>query len=135
MKFRTRKMVAARDLNSNGSLFGGRALEWLDEEAFIFTSCQLGSESVVTRSMSAIDFVASAQQGDIVEIGSETIAFGRTSLTLRCVMRNMRSKRTITSIDRIVFVRVDDDGKAVPHGIDHPLDRELMAQTDLVIGE
>lgn len=135
MKFRTRKMVAARDLNSNGSLFGGRALEWLDEEAFIFTSCQLGSESVVTRSMSAIDFVASAQQGDIVEIGSETIAYGRTSLTLRCVMRNMRSKRTITSIDRIVFVRVDDDGKAMPHGIDHPLDRELMAQTDLVIGE
>ena len=24
MQFRTRKMIAARDLNSNGSLFGGR---------------------------------------------------------------------------------------------------------------
>lgn len=135
MKFRTRKMVAARDLNSNGTLFGGRALEWLDEEAFIFTSCQLGSESVVTRSMSAIDFVASACQGDIVEIGSEAVAFGRTSLTLRCEMRNMRTKQAITSIDRVVFVRVDANGKAMPHGVDHPLDRELPAQTDLAIGE
>ena len=35
MKFYTRKMVAAKDLNSNGSLFGGRLLAWIDEEAFI----------------------------------------------------------------------------------------------------
>ena len=32
MNFRTRKMVAARDLNSNGTLFGGRCLEWIDED-------------------------------------------------------------------------------------------------------
>ena len=41
MKFFTRKMVAAKDLNSNGSLFGGRVLSWIDEEAFIFSACQL----------------------------------------------------------------------------------------------
>ena len=32
MKFFTRKMVAAKDLNSNGSLFGGQYY-WIDEEA------------------------------------------------------------------------------------------------------
>lgn len=135
MKFRTRKMVAARDLNSNGTLFGGRALEWIDEEAFIFTSCQLASESVVTRSMSTVNFVSSARQGDIVEIGSEAVAFGRTSLTLRCVMRNMRTKQVITAVERIVFVRVDPDGRPVAHGVDHPLDRELSLHPDQAIGE
>ena len=64
---------AARDLNSNGSLFGGRCLEWIDEEAFIFTSCQLESDSVVTRSMSEINFLATAQQGDIIEVGMEAM--------------------------------------------------------------
>ena len=44
MQFRTRKMIAARDLNSNGSLFGGRVLGWIDEVAFICASCQLESE-------------------------------------------------------------------------------------------
>ena len=135
MKYRTRKMVAARDLNSNGTLFGGRALEWIDEEAFIFTSCQLGSESVVTRSMSAVTFVSSARQGEIVEIGAEAVAFGRTSLTLRCVMRNMRTKQVIAAVDRIVFVRVDEQGRPDAHGVDHPLDRELPARSDGAVGE
>ena len=84
MIFRTRTMIAARDLNSNGTLFGGRVLEWIDEEAFIYASCQLDSESVVTHSISEIRFVSSARQGDIVEIGVAATASGRTSITLRC---------------------------------------------------
>jgi acyl-CoA hydrolase len=47
-------MVAARELNSNGTLFCGRCLEWIDEDAFTFTSCQFESENVVTRSMSVL---------------------------------------------------------------------------------
>jgi len=117
MKFRTRKMVAARDLNSNGTLFGGRVLDWIDEEAFIFAACQLGNESVVTRSMSEINFIATARQGDIVEIGMETVDFGRTSITLHCEVRNRRTKQTITAVERIVFVLVDQYGRPVPHGV------------------
>lgn len=116
MQFRTRKMIAARDLNSNGSLFGGRVLGWIDEEAFIYASCQLESEAIVTRTMSEINFVATGRQGDVIEIGMEAVDFGRTSVTLRCDVRNRRTKRTITAVDRIVFVRVDEDGRPTPHG-------------------
>jgi len=49
MLFRTRKMISAKDLNSNGTLFGGRVLAWIDEEAFIFATCQIGSEKLVTK--------------------------------------------------------------------------------------
>lgn len=116
MQFRTRKMIAARDLNSNGTLFGGRVLDWIDEEAFIFASCQLDSDSVVTRSMSEINFIATGRLGDVIEIGMETAAFGRTSITLRCEVRNRRTRETVTAVDRIVFVQVDAAGRPAPHG-------------------
>ena len=109
-------MVAAKDLNSNGTLFGGRALEWIDEEAFIFVSCQLDSDSVVTRSMSEVGFLATARQGDVVEIGMETVGLGHTSITVRCEVRNRRSKQIITTVERIVFVMVDSEGRPTPHG-------------------
>lgn len=128
-------MVAARDLNSNGTLFGGRCLEWIDEEAFIFTSCQLESESVVTRSMSEINFLATARQGDIIEVGMEATDYGRTSLTISCVIRNMRTKQIITAVEKLVFVKVDKSGKPTPHGKVHPIDREFTHADALVFGE
>jgi acyl-CoA hydrolase len=33
MRFHTRKWVKLEDLNPNNSLFGGRLLQWIDEEA------------------------------------------------------------------------------------------------------
>ena len=114
MKFFTRKMVAAKDLNSNGSLFGGRVLSWIDEEAFIFSACQL-NDSVVTRYISNIEFLSTARIGDIVEIGMEAIDMGRTSITLKCVVRKKGSDTILTQIDKIVFVLVDRQGRPKPH--------------------
>lgn len=117
MKYRTRKMVAAKDLNSNGSLFGGRVLAWIDEEAFIYAACQLQSTSVVTRSISDVHFLTGARQGDIVEIGTEVVEFGRTSIVIECEVRNRRTRQSITKVDRLVFVRVDGEGEPKVHGI------------------
>lgn len=116
MKYFTRKMIAHKDLNSNGTLFGGRVLDWIDEEAYIFCSCQLDNDRVVTRSMSNIDFIASAIRGDIIEIGMEVVKLGKTSITVSCKVRNKRTEQTITSVDRIVFVNLGPDGKPAPHG-------------------
>ena len=115
MKFFTRKMVAAKDLNSNGSLFGGRVLSWIDEEAFIFSACQLKDDSVVTRYISNIEFLSTARIGDIVEIGMEAIDMGLTSITLKYVSRKNGSDTTLTQIDQIVFVLVDRQGRPKPH--------------------
>ena len=115
MKFYTRKMVAAKDLNSNGSLFGGRLLAWIDEEAFIFSACQLKDDSVVTRYISNIEFLSTARIGDIVEIGMEVVDMGRTSITLACIIRKKGTDTIITQIDKIVFVLVGRDGNPKPH--------------------
>ena len=114
-------MIAHKDLNSNGTLFGGRVLDWIDEEAYIYCSCQLENDRVVTRSMSNIDFLASAIRGDIIEIGMETVDFGRTSITVKCDVRNKRTGNTITSVDKIVFVNLGPDGKPTAHGKKHDI--------------
>ncbi len=117
MEFKTRKIVAPMDLNPHGTLFGGRALEWIDEEAFIFASCQLGSTSLVTKLMSTVNFVSSARLGDIVEIGCEVLKFGTSSITVNCHVRRMDTGALITEVGEIVFVNVGDDGRPLAHGV------------------
>lgn len=117
MEFKTRKIVTPKDLNPHGTLFGGRALEWIDEEAFIFASCQLGSTSLVTKLMSTVNFVASARLGDIVEIGCEVVKIGTTSIAVNCHVRRMDTGALITEVGEIVFVNVGEDGRPLPHGV------------------
>jgi acyl-CoA hydrolase len=120
MRFFTRKLVKPEDLNASRSLFGGTLLGWIDEEAAIYVMCQLGKQSIVTKFMSEIDFVSTAREGDIIEIGMETVEFGRSSITIRCLVRNKFTKETIIRIDKIVFVHIDENGRPKPHGVTEP---------------
>ncbi|GAA1807881.1 acyl-CoA thioesterase [Nesterenkonia flava] len=116
INFHTRKWVKPEDLNANGTLFGGSLLRWIDEEAAIYAILQLGNHRVVTKFISEISFEASAQQGDLIEMGLTATHFGRTSLTMRCVVRNMITRRTILTIEKLVFVNIGEDGLPAPHG-------------------
>ncbi|MGO4958157.1 acyl-CoA thioesterase [Luteococcus sp. Sow4_B9] len=116
MNFHSRKWVKPEDLNANHSLFGGSLLRWIDEEAAIYAIIQLGNERTVTKYMSEINFVSSARQGDIIEMGLAVAEWGRTSLTLRAVVRNVFTGEVIIKIDKIVMVSLDEDGQPKPHG-------------------
>lgn len=116
MIFRTRKLVKPEDLNPRGTLFGGRLLAWVDEEAAIFTMCQLETKMVVTKLISEINFISPAFQGEVVEIGLEVIGFGKSSITLSCVARNKDTGKDLVRIDKMVFVAVDENGLAKGHG-------------------
>jgi len=116
MRFLSRRLVLPSDLNYANSLFGGRALEWIDEEAAIYAICQLGTNCLVTKHIGAINFESPALQGDIVEFGLNTKSVGRTSITVTCLMRNKITKKTICLADDIVFVQVDPTTKQpIPH--------------------
>ncbi len=114
--FRTRKWVRPEDLNANGTLFGGSLLKWIDEEATIYAIVQMGNRRVVTKIMSEINFVASAEEGDIIEMGLTATDFGTSSLTMRAEVRNMITRNSILTVDRIVFVNLGEDGRPAPHG-------------------
>ena len=116
MRFHTRKWVKPGDLNANETLFGGRVLAWIDEEAALYSIIQLENKRVVTKYMSEINFMSSAVKGDIVEIGIEVVKFGKTSLTLNCEVRNKMNHETIVTVDNIIMVNLGEDGKPALHG-------------------
>ena len=115
MKYHTRKWVKPEDLNPNGTLFGGRLLQWIDEEVALYAIIQLEIPRTVTKYMSEIDFVSSAKQGDIIEIGIEVLSFGNSSITLKCLVRNKLTQKIIIDIDKIIMVALDDDGVPKKH--------------------
>ncbi|WP_298475209.1 hotdog domain-containing protein [uncultured Maribacter sp.] len=116
MRFHTRKWVKPEDLNANESLFGGKLLAWIDEEAALYSIIQLENKRVVTKYMSEINFMSSAVKGDVIEIGIEVVKFGKSSLTLNCEVRNKMTHETIVTVDNIIMVNLNENGKPTNHG-------------------
>ncbi len=107
MKFRSVHLIKPDDLNSHDTLFGGRLLSWLDEEAAVWVMSKLGINSIVTKYVSEVDFMAPALKGDLIEIGCDLVAVGKSSITVECLVRNITTKKEICKINKIVFVVVD----------------------------
>lgn len=116
LKFHTRRWVKPEDLNPNNTLFGGTLLKWIDEEAVIYAILQLDNPRVVTKYISEIEFINAPRQGDIIELGFTATNFGKTSITLKCEVRNKLTRQPVLSIEKLVFVNLNDQGKPVPHG-------------------
>ncbi|ADV51373.1 acyl-CoA thioesterase [Cellulophaga sp. E16_2] len=130
MRFHTRKWVKPEDLNANNTLFGGKLLAWIDEECALYSIIQLENKKVVTKYMSEINFMSTAEKGDIIEIGIEVVKFGKSSLTLNCEVRNKMTHETIVTVDNIIMVNLGEDGKSLSHNktkIEYVKDR-LAAQ-------
>jgi len=92
-------------------------LRWIDEEVGIYAMSKLRTQKVVTRFISEINFIRPAHQGDVIEIGLEFLDLGSTSISFRCQVRNLFSQALIISIEKIVFVKVDDEERPSPHGL------------------
>lgn len=116
MRFHTRKWVKPEDLNANETLFGGKVLSWIDEEAVLYSIIQLENKRVVTKYMSEINFMSTAVKGDVIEIGIEVVKFGQSSLTLNCEVRNKINHETIVTVDNIIMVNLNKEGIPTPHG-------------------
>ena len=46
----------------------------------------------------------------------QTIEIGKTSCTLSCEVRSLQAGRTVCSIDKMVYIRVNKYGLPKPHG-------------------
>ena len=117
MKFLSRRLVMPTDLNSRGTLFGGKLLAWVDDEASVFAAVESGADLVATKYISEMNFQAPSYLGDVLEIGMEVTSTTRVSITLKCHVRELRSKRDIVGIDRMVFIAIDEKGRPTRHPV------------------
>lgn len=113
--YRLPKTVTKADLNNRKTLYAGRLLSWIDEDCFLYCSCQMQTPSIVVRYISPMNFLAPVYEGDEIEIGVDTVKVGKASLTVRCVARHKETRKTIIQIDEMVFVSVDTEEKPIPH--------------------
>ena len=116
MKFLTRKLVTHEDLNPRGYLHEGQLLKWIDEEGGIHAGLELNTSLIVTKMISEIDFKFPVILGDVIEIGMQTIDIGKSSCTLSCEVRSLHADKTVLTIDKIVYVRVNKYGLPKGHG-------------------
>lgn len=56
------------DLNSAGTIFGGKLVAWIDEGSAIYASCQMNARRIVTVKISELIFNQPAKLGDMLEI-------------------------------------------------------------------
>lgn len=112
---RITKLVFPHDTNPIGTLYGGTALHWMDEVAFLaatrFARCQ-----VVTVSMDRVDFKVPIPQGSIVELVGEVVRVGRSSMTVRVriLLEDTKASTQELAIEgHLVMVAVDEQMKPV----------------------
>lgn len=111
------RIVMPPHTNHRGTLFGGMALAWIDEETAITVARVLGNADIVTKAMAAIEFKSPGHVGDIIELDSKVVDVGETSVTVDCSIRNVSTGKEIVKVDKVVYVSVTSDGKRNPHGL------------------
>ncbi|QIR14053.1 hotdog domain-containing protein [Shewanella aestuarii] len=117
MKYYSRQLVLPVNLNSCQTLCCGQLLSWINEQATIFASCQMKSQCHVAKVISEINFMTPAVVGDILEFGFDSVSLGQSSVTIRCKVRNKINQAPIASIDKMVFVNINERGLPIPHGM------------------
>jgi len=107
---RITKLVFPQDTNPIGTLYGGTALHWMDEVAFL-TATRYARCQVVTVSMDRVDFKVPIPEGAIVELVGEVVRVGRSSMTVnvKILQEDARASTQELAIEgTLVMVAVDE---------------------------
>src|SRR4029078_990544 len=79
-----------RDTNSQGTIFGGVILSYIDMAGAIEAHRRTGQERCVTVAMREVIFHQPVFVGDLVSFYSETVRIGTTSITTRVLVEAER---------------------------------------------
>ena len=100
-----------RDTNSQGTIFGGIILSYIDMAGAIEAHRRTGMERFVTVAMREVIFHKPVFVGDLVSFYAETVRIGNTSITIRVTVEAERvglsSERVRVTEAEVVYVAVD----------------------------
>lgn len=113
---RITKAIFPFTTNHHNTLFGGQALAWMDEAAFI-AATRFCRKRLVTVSSDRIDFNHPIPGGSLVELVGKVVHVGNTSIKVEVNifvedMYQDNCEKAITG--SFSFVAVDENGKPTP---------------------
>jgi acyl-CoA thioesterase YciA len=102
-----------RDTNSQGTIFGGVILSYIDTAGAIEAHRHTRMERFVTVAMREVIFHKPVFVGDLVSFYCETVRIGKTSITVRVIVEAERLGKDgqvrVTEAE-VVYVAVDKEG-------------------------
>ena len=106
-----------RDTNSQGTIFGGVILSYIDMAGAIEAHRRTQVERLVTVAMREVIFHQPVFVGDLVSFYAETVRIGTTSITVRVIVEAERhsgtSKRIRVTEAEVIYVAVDGNRQKV----------------------
>src|SRR5688500_18422314 len=106
-----------RDTNSQGTIFGGVILSYIDTAGAIEAHRHTSMPRFVTVAMKEVIFHKPVFVGDLVSFYCETLRVGTTSITVRVVVeveRLGKSERVRVTEAEVIYVAVNEKGDKVP---------------------
>jgi acyl-CoA hydrolase len=110
------RVVFPKHLNSNGTFFGGEAMQWLDEVAFI-TATRYTRQRMITVKIENIRFLKPILPNTILEIAGQVIKMGNVKLfiSVEVFSESMYGTGREKSIEaNFVFAQSHDDLSPTP---------------------
>jgi acyl-CoA thioesterase YciA len=102
-----------RDTNSQGTIFGGVILSYIDTAGAIEAHRRTKMSRFVTVAMREVIFHKPVFVGDLVSFYAETLRIGETSITVRVIVEAERmgssSERIRVTEAEVVYVAVDEN--------------------------
>lgn len=105
-----------RDTNSQGTIFGGVILSYIDTAGAIEAHRHTQMDRFVTVAMKEVIFHKPVFVGDLVSFYAETLRVGTTSITVRVIVESERlgkSERVRVTEAEVIYVAVDEKGQKV----------------------
>ncbi|WP_205685513.1 acyl-CoA thioesterase [Bacillus salacetis] len=110
------RLVLPPDTNHMGTIFGGTVLSYIDEIAAI-AAMKHSRKVVVTASIDTVNFLSSAEVGDILTLEACVISTGRTSMEVfvKVESEDLESgEKTLTTTSILSMVAKDEEGRPTP---------------------
>ncbi len=105
------------DIGISNNMFGGTLICLIDDAAGSYASQICDTPHVVTIKFDELVFKKPVKVGNILKVYANVTKFGITSLELYIEVRKHNvytGEQEIVTHTSVTFVRVDDDGKAIP---------------------
>jgi len=120
------RMIIQNSLNDNGNLFGGFAMQWMDEVAYI-TAIRFTRIKVVTVSVDRLKFRKAIKPGSMVEIIGKVIKVGTVKIDIKVelfVEKSDSDQRDLAVEATFTFAAIDVENKPMALKWEKVIDQE-----------
>lgn len=120
------RMVFQNALNDNGNLFGGCAMQWMDEVAYI-TAIRFTRMKVVTVVVGNLKFKKAIKMGEMVEIIGRVVKAGKVKIEIQVeiYVETRDSDHREKAVEAtFTFAAINDDYKPICIDLNKHLNRD-----------